>query len=365
MPVRGTKQRALVASAVLAALGVGVVWLVRQWREDPELAAAKQAVDERNFPTAAQHLDAYLAANPDDVNARLLAAQTARRRGNFNEASTHLRNLEQKHFSPETLKHEHRLLALTGGDLSSADESIGFCRQHPADPQTAALLEAMIVGTLNIVFPPASIYPFTNEDRRSPLIARGEQLVGLWLETQQRPADQSAGLGWRARLRAIAGDYPGALADLRRVLQYEPEGFEANFLYALWISQEDPTEARARMEFLAKKFPDDPKILMMLASGYRTLGQLDEAARILDRLLAAPSTAILVERALVYLDQQKPEQAEPLLRRAFEQAPDRREVPLALARCMTLLGKADEARKYQDRFLQLDAQRKKKAAPTP
>jgi len=292
------------------------------------------------------------------MDARRLAAQTARRQGNFVDAGEHLRILSQNHVSPDVLTSERRLLALASGDLTEAEEAAAECRRHPNDADTAPLLEALIAGALKVLSPPASSFPFENTGQAGPLLETTRGLVDLWLKTQPKPPDQAAGFIWRARVQAVARDYPGAMADLRQALALDPDNFDANFYYGLWIGQESPNETRARFERLARMFPEDRTVLMTLAIGYRSLGLLEQSAEILDRLIAGnPSPPLLLERAQVYLDLQKPEQAEPLLRRVLASGSNPPELFLALARCMTLQDKPDEAKRYQDRFRELEQPR--------
>jgi Flp pilus assembly protein TadD len=65
----------------------------------------------------------------------------------------------------------------------------------------------------------------------------------------------------------------------------------------------------------------------------------------------------LTERAKVALDAQQPAEAEEWLRKAEALAPNDQEVLLTLARTLLRLGRAEDARWYQDRFLDEDAQR--------
>jgi hypothetical protein len=56
---------------------------------------AKQALDEMNLDRAQVELEEYLKARPQDSGAELLAAQTARRRGDLSAFDHHLQAYEK------------------------------------------------------------------------------------------------------------------------------------------------------------------------------------------------------------------------------------------------------------------------------
>ena len=357
MALEHTKLRALVVVVVFAAVAAGVYLLVRQFGEDPELAAAKELLTQREFSEASRHLKTYLTTHPQDVNARLLAAQTARRDGKFSEAKRLLQALEADRVPGELLRTEYRCMALMQGELSGLDEAAKQCRERPGEAETALLLEASIVGGLNALAPPFTTHTPYYIDVAPPLLAKLEPLVDLWLETRGRPSDRIAGLVWRGRVRELSRDHVRAIADLRKVLHESPNHFEAAFYLALFLAQEDLVGSHHRLEALRQRYPDDPQVLFALASGLHSLGRLDEAAKLFDRVIAANPTVptALVERGLVALDAQKPAEAEPLLRKALAISPQDADTHLALARCMRLLGKTEEANQFQDRFRELEA----------
>src|SRR5262245_24842753 len=84
-------RRILVPLGVLVAAGVAVVLFNLASGRPQELIHAEQAIAKREFQAAGEHLDKYLARHPDDIDARVLAAQVARRREDYDAAATHLR----------------------------------------------------------------------------------------------------------------------------------------------------------------------------------------------------------------------------------------------------------------------------------
>jgi tetratricopeptide (TPR) repeat protein len=94
-----------------------------------------------------------------------------------------------------------------------------------------------------------------------------------------------------------------------------------------------------------------------MAALQHSMGQLDEARRILDELLDADPKLLpaLIERGKVELDAQQPQQAEQWLRRAEALAPHNMDVLLALSRTLRLTGNTAEAQKYQERYREVEA----------
>lgn len=352
------KQRAVLAVLLIAGLAVGLYVLVRQFGGSSDVAEAERAIEERRFDDARLHLKTHLDKKPKDASARLLAAQAARRAGKYDEAKLHLRTLETDRISSELLRFEQRLLAIQQGELSGIDEAIATCRDRPNDVETPLLLEAFIVAGLNRIAPSLNTHVPVPVGSAPPLLDKLDRLIGMWMQSRTSPQDRVAGLAWRGRLRELGNDHAGAIADLRAALERDPNHFEATFHYALFIAQENPSEARGRFEMLVGRFPDDPRILFALATALHGMGQLDESARLLDRVIAIePSSSMAyLERGAVAIDARKPVEAEVWLKKAFSLAPRVAETQLALARCMRLQGRTQEADRFQDRFLELEAE---------
>ncbi len=358
MPPPVAKQRALLAVLLIASLAAGLYVLVRQFSGSSDVAEAERAIEDRRFDDARLHLKTHLEKNPKDARARLLAAQAARRAGKYDEAKLQLRTLETDRISSELLRFEQRLLAIEQGELSGIEEGLATGRDRPNEIETPLLLEAFIVAGLNRIAPSLSTHVPVPVGSAPPLLDKLERLIGMWMLSRTSPQDRTAGLAWRGRMRELASDHAGALADLRAALERDPSHFEATFHYALFIAQENPNEASRRLESLRGRFPDDPRILFALATALHGLGQLDESARLLDRVIAIePSSSMAhLERGAVAIDARKPIEAEAWLRKAYALAPRVAETQLALARCMRLQGRTQEADRFQDRFLELEAE---------
>src|SRR5437868_14600091 len=81
---------AVLLAATLAAYGISVVW-----KRTHHYQAAQRALEQRDFREAGIQLRRHLEDFPDDPAAHLLAARTARMRGDFSDAREHLRRCER------------------------------------------------------------------------------------------------------------------------------------------------------------------------------------------------------------------------------------------------------------------------------
>jgi predicted Zn-dependent protease len=323
---------------------------------------AEQAVERRDFAEASLHLQKCLDVWPNELPVRLLAAQTARRDGRYDEALRHLRNCGQKEGSEEALDLEYRLLRMQQGNGKEVDPLLSFCEAHPNDAETPLVLEAIIEGILKDAPSPFGT-PLILEKGEPPAnLIRLRELVNRWLQLRSGPADQAQGLVWRSRAFALANDYPNAVADLRKALEIDPDHVDARLQMSRAVVQKSPEEAIAHLEILRRRHPENWEARFGLATARHSLGQLQEAGRLLDEMLAEKpdDVTVLLERGLVALDLDQLGEAERRFRHALKLAPDQPEINLGLSRCLHLAGRAAEAKHYQERFQQLDAEQRRR-----
>jgi tetratricopeptide (TPR) repeat protein len=318
--------------------------------------AARQALARRDFRTASIHLDKALAGWPDDALMRLQAAQAARRRGDLEKASSHLRIYERRHGIADALVLEHRLLQVQAGDLRELTALLERASDTSDASEALLILEAVIEGSVQFAQNGS-----TQPDEAEALVARTLPLADDWLRRQIGTADQAQGLVWRGRLHGLKKDYPKAVADLRRAVALDSDSFQARWHLAQTIVQQAPEEALAQLRTLRRLDPDNMQVFFLVAVVLHRLGQLDEARRMLDEMLLAHPNDLpaLVERGSVALDSRQLSDAEALLRRAEAIAPDFPEVCLVLSRVLLAAGRSAEATQYRERFLYLEAERKR------
>jgi predicted Zn-dependent protease len=358
MPAGGKRMRIALLALLLLPAGGGAYWAGRHFWGSYHYRAAEEALERRDFAEADAHLKKCLDASPGNLTWRLAAAQTARRRGDYRAAQDRLAAYEKEGGSAEALAQERKLLLAQQGDPALIDALLSSCEGRPKAPETASVLEAVLQG-IDTALKAASA-----KGAKPPpeYLARARRAAGLWLELRPGPADQAQGLVWRADFLRLGNDRPGAVAELRKALEVAPDHFEARLELAELVAPEDPREAAGLLEALRRRHPDDNRVRYPLALVRRSLGQPDEAKQLLDEVLASePDHAeALVVRGELALDAQQPAEAERLLRRAWTLAPDEPEANLALSNCLKVQGRADEAKTYEDRFLQIKAQRARK-----
>ena len=118
-----------------------------------------------------------------------------------------------------------------------------------------------------------------------------------------------------------------------------------------------PAEAAEHLDWLRAADPDDPAVLLQLALCWDAQGVPDEAAGLLDRVIAANPTGAtaLFHRGRLELNRRRPEAAVPYLRRAADAAPGDLEVLNSLAVALQQIGAADEARAVEERRQRAEA----------
>jgi len=337
-------------------------WGVQQW------SAAQSALERRDFDEARRRLQQYLSAWPSEPKARLLAAQTARRRGDMDEACEHLRAYaESDGRDRSALDLEYDLLRLQTRDLNDAKTYLARCFDDPAPAETPLILEAVIRGKIKML--QTAYQEGVNlrggggkEELTATLAA-----VDLWLRRRPPPADQVQGLVWRSRLHTLGACHDNAVADLRRVLELDPDHFEGRWLLATIVRDESPAETAKHLEILAARRPENFEVRYTLANIRRNLAQLDKARDILDELLASrpKDVSYLIERGEVALEQEQPEQAELFFRRALQLDPADARLNYSLSLALHRLGKDDEAAVLRDRAHRLKTEQQRPQEPTP
>jgi predicted Zn-dependent protease len=112
---------------------------------------------------------------------------------------------------------------------------------------------------------------------------------------------------------------------------------------------------------LRQRRPKDPAPVLGLARCAILLGRTEEGTKLLDRLLADdPHNArAMTERGKVALQEDRPAEAEPWLRRAVAQAPSDYQATYCLFTCLARAGKEAEAKEYRTRLEQIKADRER------
>ncbi len=353
-PRRWTRRRAVYAAlAVLVGLGTWGVW---EWVRPDPLHEARAALDRREFQAAVGLLAARLEAHPNDRVAFLLLAQTARRASDFNRARLIQGDYEKRFGVTPELEREARFLRAQAGSATELNRVFAEFVTRPGAPDAELAAEAYIEGKLRLVAPlgEGRADGDTEEAALAAMEAATPDLnraIERWLAGRPGTADQVQGLLWKARVALALNKHADGLAALREALALDPDHYETRYQLAQGVSQIDPHGTIRHFEKMHQARPDDQRVRFALATSYRTVGRAADARRHLDTMLARDPNDLsaLVELGHLELDAGNVAAAEPLLKKAHERAPNIPETNLALARCMQLAGKPDEAAKYRKR----------------
>lgn len=343
----------LLVVAAFAAYRLGLhFWGLRHWR------AAQEALTRRDFPQAGAHLKHCLAVWPDDTSVRLLAAQTARRQGDLDEAQRQLHVYQQLKGPEAERLRELRLLLIQQGDPTGVDDLLDSCLNDPNRPEMYLTLEVALEAKVKVLERGHDADVSLLEGPLGQQRERAESALALWLRLRREPADQVQGLLWRGRLDLLINPQ-AAVADFRQALALDPDNFDARLNLAVALADYDPQEAARHLEILRGRDAHNSRVAILLAIFRRGLGQLPEAQQLLDDVLATNPDhfSALLERGKVALDAGRPDQAEGFLRRALARDPREPFAHLALSRCLHLMGKEGEAQLHQQQYSEIEAER--------
>lgn len=328
----GNPWRLLAMLIALVALGGGAWWWLRS---DSRLAQAESALLRHDYATARAVLDVYLEERADDPAARLLAARACRGLHDYGAALEHLNRCRAARGDAGAIEVETALISLEQGST----RSLSWLRERAQleDPVALVTLEALI-----------------QHDIDTYQLRQAQQDLNEYL--RRRPGDLHAlltrGFVWERFL-----SFADAVVDYRTAVQYHPNSDLARLRLAdTLLIAGTPAEALEQYQWLAASHPEQLEVRLGLARCHRRLGDLALAVQMLDSLAKdfPKHGETLLERGLLGLDLVQAADAALWLERAFTVLPYDRRVSYALERCLTDLGRPDEAAKYRDHTARLD-----------
>jgi predicted Zn-dependent protease len=136
------------------------------------------------------------------------------------------------------------------------------------------------------------------------------------------------------------------MADYKQILEINPNHAEARLhLAALLVERALPNEALRHFQRLQQRLGHSPEVQLGVAQCRLQLGELAEARKLLDALLAEQPRYVgaLSQRGRLALQEGKPAEAEALLRKAALE-PNDWQVLYGLVQCLRLQGKEKEAK---------------------
>lgn len=312
-------------------------WASWRWWTGKMLREGEDALAARAYAKAKERLTSYLHHRPGDARGRLLAARTARRLREYDEALELLRRCRDDSGAAEAIAIETALIGLQRGDNGPDEELRRRALDHD-DELALEILEALI-----------------QYDIDTYQLRQAQHYLNLYLS--RRPDDLYALLG-RAHVWERFLNFTDALLDYQKAVAAHPSDDRARLRLAdTLLIAGTPEEALQQYQQLAQRWPEKLEIRLGLARCRRRLGEVDRAGQELDALLADESenAELLWERGLVAVDQNRPKEAEPLLRRAAHLRQHDRRICYSLSRCLLELGQREEAKTWSDRAEQLDA----------
>jgi tetratricopeptide (TPR) repeat protein len=331
----------------LLLLAASVGWVAFGSRRVDHRAEAEAAVARRDFPAARDHLALYLDSGAADRDAHLLAAGVARRLGDGPAAADHLRRYTELGGDRAAAEVERVLPRIEAGDPSGSGAVYQFCKDHPDHPLVPSALEGLATGMRKIGQPD-----------------RAMTCANEWLLRATSPADKAEAHLGRGLALAMKGQAPEAALDYRAALVLVPGHPEARLRLAEFLTRDDPMEALALFRALDAERPDRPEVRLGIARCLRQLGDLAAAGVVIEPLVGTrpDDPDVLTEAGALALDRGRPADAEGLLGRAVEKAPDRRMPNVQLLRCYQEQGKQAEAETIRERLVRIDAELEKKIA---
>jgi tetratricopeptide (TPR) repeat protein len=324
--------------AAVAGLGWGGTVAGRRYWAQQQFRAAQQAYHRGELNVAQHHLDLCLKVLDDRADVQLLAAQTARRLDDYDEADRHLSACERLPGDKDATTLERELLIAQQGDPESV---LDHLQAVAADRSNLAgsIWEAIAKGYLNC---------YGKQDA----LKFAERLL-------QRTPEHIGGHLCRGRALESLDRFDEAEREYARALQLAPSSDEARLrLAGVLYRLGRPWEAQAHYENLRQRQPDRADVLLGLARCYYDLHQLDDARRVFDQLLDhyPDDVRALLDRGRLEFHAKRNAEAERWLRRAAELAPRDRDVCLAFVHCLEAQDKQSEARVCRERLRQIEAE---------
>jgi predicted Zn-dependent protease len=323
-----------VVLALIAGVGYRVAWHLWAYQH---FRAAQRAVERYDLSLARAHLALCLEVWPDSAQTHFLAARTARRDGDEEQAEHHLDECSRLDWPREAIALERALLRAQSGDLARVE---GYLLAGIRESPDAAplILEALAQGYL-----------------RTYRLAEALRCLDRWLERQP---DNVRALVWRGEVKERRNALPEAIRSYRRAVELNPQDDQARLRLAVALTRADqPGEAAEHFERLRAEQPSNPQVLLGLARCRRSQGRTAQARELLDTLLTYhPQYAEgLCERGKLALEAGRPTAAERWLRRALALAPFDRDINYNLVQCLLHQDKSAEARPHQARLERLSA----------
>lgn len=336
----------LTTSGLLGVVAL-LCWGGYQWNRyrdaQSDYRTAQQAVERHDWKAARVSLKEAMRKWPDSPETVLLAARVERRLEALDEAKKLLDTCQRlQGTETQAIKVERALLRLHAGKLAEVEDFLRECVQRD-DPDTVEILD-ILAGALEISYRDAA----------------AQRCLDELLKRQPRNFDA---LARRGRMARNMGWHEDAIQYYEKALLIRPDADNLRMaLSEVQVGYGHFDRAREHLEWLRERQPQNPGVLFGLARCAAAAGENDKALQLLNQLLAAnPNNWLaLNERGKLAVQCDRPEDAVADLRKADSLAPPD-VAPTHLVSCLLILGRRDEALKYQEKAARILADRKRSA----
>jgi tetratricopeptide (TPR) repeat protein len=327
----GQRRRFYLLAVVLLAL-VGAAIAFRggdYYRATYHLHAAHEAIEQRDFASAQDHLRRHLQFRPDSAEGHFLLGRLLRRSGEIEEAEKHLGKSRSLGWSSDAVHLESVLLQIQQGNFLGRVEASLQRRLDHHDPDSFLIHEALSQG-------------YTRTYR----LAQALKALNAMLDEEPDNAYALTRRGWVLERLGRPDD---ALKDYRHAVESDPQHLLARQRLAesLMFHTKQMGEAAPHLEVLLRAWPNAPTIGANLAHCWIETNRLDEARDLLERLMESQHDgSLLLERGRLALKEGQTERAEEWLRRAVKVIPHSLSAKYTLYQCLNstfaLFGAFDE-----------------------
>jgi tetratricopeptide (TPR) repeat protein len=343
-PRRFRRLRWVARGLLVALLGM-TAWVCSvQWTARSNLDRGRAALAADDPASARELLDRCLETWPSSAEAHFRAAQAARRCEDFQSATDHLDQAVKLGWDDSAAELERALIQARSGGLRLVEHIlVRYVLEGHADaPHIFAVL----------------VPAYAAEFRWSDAGAMAEKWVQLRPGSAQAWSQHGEILS-RLRKKEAAADA------FRQAVRLDPNDPKARLgLARALLDLRQPTpEATEQLEWLREKDPDNTSVLVLLALCWEGQGQTDEAAGLLDRVIAEfpPHPKAFLCRGRLELNRGRPAAGLPFLRRAAGLDPSDVETLYSLAQCLRQVGAAEEAHATEERWRRAEADLKRVA----
>lgn len=334
-PGKGRTRRPLrvslgIAGCLLLLLGGGFLLLRPTLAWQPKLRAARDALQRGDFHKARAAWEECLQIAPASTEAHLGMARACRMTGDFKSATTHVLAARQTGSNRDDVDIEQLLLRAHYGEANQVLAEL-MTRVPDGSPRVPDAQEALALGYLT-----SGQLNAARKCTEKLIESRPDYWLGYWI---------------RGALEEREQRLPEATRDFQHVLKLFPEQADARLWLARnQVTNKDHQTALENFQRLLSVKSVQAEAALGAAECYRALGQPREAMPLLAAAVDDPKTRgrALLQRGLLALDSESPQQALDWLRQAAAIPPPSVELYQGFSAAFRKLGDTAQATQAED-----------------